>query len=107
MLKSYLNVRKLKQLDNYSFQIEWSDGIFDSWRLSELQKCCPCARCVDEATNERRASAPTVNEDVKAKMIQSVGRYALRIQFTEGCSSGIYHFDYLRSLGTKDQKEMT
>lgn len=99
MLKRHLSIRNIKQMDSHSFQIEWSDGMLDSFRLSELQKCCPCAKCVDETTNERRVSAPAVSEDVKAKVIQSVGRYALRIQFTEGCSSGIYHFDFLRTCG--------
>lgn len=93
-----ITIRNLKQIDNHCFQIEWNDGELDTYRLSELQKQCPCARCVDETTNERRASAPAVAEDVKAKVIQSVGRYALRIQFTEGCSSGIYHFAFLKAL---------
>lgn len=93
-----LNIRQIKQVDNHSFQIEWSDGALCTYRLSELQQCCPCARCVDESTNERRNSAPAVSEHVKAKTIQSVGRYALRIQFTEGCSSGIYNFNFLRAL---------
>jgi DUF971 family protein len=92
------NIRQIKQIDNHSFQIEWSDGVLATYRLSELQKCCPCARCIDESTNERRASAPVVSENVKAKLIQSVGRYALRIQFTEGCSTGLYNFSYLRAL---------
>lgn len=95
-MESYLSVRRIEQVDNYRFRIEWSDGETRIYRLSDLQKRCPCARCIDESTNERRASAPAVSENVRAEIIQSVGRYALRIRFTEGCSSGIYLFSLLR-----------
>ena len=37
-----------------------------------------------------------VDENVRATKLWSVGRYALQIAFTSGCSQGIYHFSYLR-----------
>lgn len=98
MATQRINIRRIEQLDNYHFQIVWSDGVLSTYRLSALQSRCPCAKCVDESTNERRNSAPAVSENVKAKTLQSVGRYALRIQFTEGCSTGIYNYAFLRSL---------
>ncbi len=95
-------IRQIKQIDNHHFQIEWNDGVMSTYHLEKLQKNCPCAGCVDETTNIRRAAAtatqPLVSEEVRAKSINSVGRYALKVQFTSGCSAGIYDFAMLRKL---------
>lgn len=88
--------RKIFQKDNVTFAIEWNDGVISDYRLSELQKRCPCANCVDERTGRRLVDEATIDEDVRAKRIVSVGRYALRIEYLSGCSTGIYSFDMLR-----------
>ena len=41
------------------------------------------------------------SDEVEALQIVNVGRYALKIDFTKGCSRGIYPFSLLRSLGEK------
>lgn len=92
-------VRTIAQKDNYIFSIEWSDGKKSEYRLSELQKNCPCANCTDENTGRRLLDESTVKNDVRAIKIHNVGRYAIRIQFTNGCSTGIYSFDMLRQMG--------
>jgi DUF971 family protein len=91
-------IRTIQQRDNHSFTIQWSDGATHHFKLSELQRLCPCARCVDENTGQRRINPASVDENVRAITIRNVGRYALRIQFTSGCSTGIYDFDMLYSL---------
>lgn len=83
-------IKKIAQKDNYTFCIEWNDGVQADYRLSDIQKHCPCAAC-----NEKPPSNFYV--DVRAKRIYSVGRYALKIEFTSGCSAGIYDFDFLRT----------
>ncbi len=37
-----------------------------------------------------KGEARQIDPEVKAKRITSVGRYALRIDFTSGCAAGIY-----------------
>jgi DUF971 family protein len=96
MKNKSLQVKHIEQKDNYTFTILWNDEIVKEYRLNELQIRCPCANCVDEVTGERIANASPVNENVKAKKLTSVGKYALRIDFTSGCSHGIYTFDMLR-----------
>jgi DUF971 family protein len=91
-------IRQIQQKDNHTFSIIWSDGQEQQFRLCVLQRSCPCAQCCDEQTGERVIHPESVKEDVRAFNIQSVGRYALKIKFTSGCSAGIYTFDYLRSL---------
>lgn len=82
-------IRKITQKNNHTFTIDWNDGRQMDYRLHKLQQKCPCAGCTE-------SRAPNVKEDVRAINIQSVGRYALRIFFTSGCSKGIYDFDFLR-----------
>lgn len=89
-------IRKIEQKNNHEFVIEWMDGKVSEYRLSELQKRCPCAMCVDETTGKRLIGEKQVDPQVRARKIQSVGRYALRVDFTSGCSTGIYSFDTLR-----------
>lgn len=91
-----LQIKEIKQKDNHHFTIEWTDGKIVDYRLSDLQKLCPCANCVDESTGERKVNSELVDEQVRAVKIASVGRYAVRIDFTSGCSTGIYSFEDLR-----------
>lgn len=90
-----LTIQELVQLDNHTFAIQWSDGMRQEYRLSMLQSNCPCAQC-----HERRTDG--IDPLVRATRIQGVGRYALRIAFTSGCSSGIYHYTHLRTIGEEN-----
>lgn len=91
-----LFLKKIEQRDNFHFSILWSDGKKMLYRLSSLQKSCPCALC-KESKDIGRSNA--VEEDVRALSVESVGRYAIKIRFSKGCSLGIYDFDLLYSLG--------
>lgn len=95
MLKeSVVLLKKIWQVDNHHFSIEWTDSRISKYRLSTLQQHCPCAGCV-EARNQGTLA---VDDDVTAVRVSSVGRYALRIQFRRGCSAGIFDYSLLRSL---------
>ncbi len=83
-------IRGLTQLSNESFRILWSDDKFSTFRLCDLQGKCPCARCQE--------CEPEPNMNVRAVKISSVGNYALRIDFTKGCSRGVFTFNFLRTL---------
>lgn len=85
-------IRTIKQVDPFHFSINWSNNEEQLYRLSQLQKACPCAGCVEERSKETLK----VNEEVRALRITNVGRYAIRIEFTEGCSAGIYHLSQLK-----------
>lgn len=87
-------MEKIFQKDNETFVIEWSDGIVDAYPLSKVQRECPCAGCFEN----REKGALAVDDRVRAEKISSVGRYAVRIQFTAGCSAGIYDYPLLRKV---------
>jgi DUF971 family protein len=94
-------IQEIIQKDNHTFSILWSDQKKQEFRLNRLQQECPCANCQDEITGIRLLDLSTVREDVKALSIRSVGRYAIQIQFTSGCSMGIYSFEMLRHMEIK------
>lgn len=87
-----IELYKLTQKDRHEFEIQWSDDLVQRFRLSDLQERCPCARC--------ELVKRDMNPDVMAMKLTKVGNYALKIQFTEGCSNGIYPFELLREIGS-------
>lgn len=89
-------VSKIYQKDPQTMTINWNDGNSQDFKYSELQKICPCAGCVDENTGLRKADPKSVDANVSAKSVVGVGRYAIKIQFTSGCSNGLYSFEMLK-----------
>jgi len=81
--------KRIIQVDAETFSITWDDGIELCYTLFELQRKCPCALC---STHPEKIAL----SGVSAKAITSVGRYGLRIEFTKGCSLGIYNYELLR-----------
>lgn len=88
--KSYVGVEKIAQKNSDIFFIKWTDGIYQEFSLKALQENCPCVRC------QEKEKAPI--SLISAYRIYSVGRYALQIDFTSGCSRGLYTYAYLRGL---------
>lgn len=91
-------VRKIEQLDKYTLGVEWTDGHCSRWRLAHLRRNCPCATCRDEWTGAPLLKPESVEEGITARTIESVGRYALTISFSDGHTTGIYSFPMLREL---------
>lgn len=91
---------KIEQKDACHFSIRWSDGEESLFRLSDLQLACPCVVCSEKRRAGKRIEVPA---DLSAKSIENVGRYALRIEFMQGCSKGIYSLAFLRDF-EKDAK---
>ena len=91
-------VRKIEQLDRHTLGIEWSDGRKSRWRLADLRRNCPCASCIDEWTGKALLDPKSVDENITATRVESVGRYALTIRFSDGHTTGIYGFNTLRRL---------
>jgi len=80
--------------------ITWADGEQSLFDVRELRLACGCASCVDEWTGEYRLDADSVPQDVHPIQIDSVGRYAIQIRWSDGHDTGIYPFDRLRAMPT-------
>ena len=63
-----------------------------------LRLGCRCASCVEEMTGRALLDPGSVPEDIHPLSVNGVGHYALQIGWSDGHSTGIYTFDYLRHL---------
>jgi len=82
--------------------ITWADGHQSILPLRMLRKYCPCAGCQGERDILGRTRMPivqtTYDGPITATGAELVGNYALRIDWADGHSAGIYTFAYLREL---------
>ena len=85
-----------------ALEISWPDGISAVLPLRYLRKHCPCAGCQGERDLLGRTLLPVIRTThdgpITALAAQLVGNYALRIDWSDQHSSGIYSFRYLRQL---------
>jgi len=89
--------------------ITWADGHFSHYDFTYLRDQCPCATCNDERAKKEAVPATTTNllsspllpmykPKPRAQGATQVGNYAVQISFTDGHSTGIFSYDYLRTL---------
>ena len=96
--------RQIRQSSPRELEITWGDGRVDTHDVVELRRACRCARCIDEWSGEQLLRPEQVADTVRPVRIEPTGRYAITIEWSEGHSSGIYTFDYLRALADDRQK---
>jgi DUF971 family protein len=92
-------VQRIWQQDDRTLAISWTDGRKSLYDVVELRRQCRCANCIDEVTKKRTVNPDDIPESVRPLKIESVGRYALTIHFTDGHKTGIYPFERLREIG--------
>jgi DUF971 family protein len=90
--------------------IVWSDQHQSHYDFVYLRELCPCALCDEErrkkeelATRTHSASTaatvlPMFKPRPTARGAKAMGNYALQIDFTDGHATGIYSYDYLRTI---------
>ena len=91
--------KRIEQKGPRSLSILWGDDRESVYDVRELRLACGCAECIDEWSGEKRLDPAKVPEDVRPNRIETVGRYALQISWSDGHESGIYPFERLRELG--------
>ena len=79
-------------------RILWKDGHESLYTGYALRVGCRCAVCVDEMSGNKRLREESISKDVRPLSIDPVGRYAIRFQWSDGHSTGIYTFELLREL---------
>jgi len=100
-----LLMKEIQQRDRYHFLIRWNDGKESVYHLAHLQRNCPCRRCWDDQTKTFTKDRKPIAETLLARRIMSVGNYAIRIEFVQGCCQGIYTVSFLRRLSGLDGGE--
>jgi DUF971 family protein len=84
--------------------VRWNDGTLSTFPVRQLRISCPCAVCVNEWTGEKMLDESKVPKDIKPLKLFSVGRYAMAIHWSDGHKTGIYSYDYLRRIESRDPK---
>ena len=89
---------EIAQTGPRELSIHWADGARSVFAVRDLRLACGCAECVDEWTGAERLDPSSVPDDVRPMRIESVGRYAIQIYWSDGHETGIYPFARLRDL---------
>ncbi len=89
---------ELRQLDASTLGIVWNDGHSSLYGVRRVRLACRCANCIDEWTREKKINEASIPADVRPIKIETVGRYALRMDWTDGHTTGIYPFEGLRKM---------
>jgi ATP-binding protein involved in chromosome partitioning len=79
-------------------RILWKDGHESIYTGYALRLGCRCAVCVEEMSGDKRLRTESISKDVYPLSIDPVGRYAIRFQWSDGHSTGIYTFELIREL---------
>jgi ATP-binding protein involved in chromosome partitioning len=79
--------------------ITWAEDDGGVYPARDLRLACPCAMCVEETTGRPLLDPATVPPDVHPLRIALVGGYAIRIDWSDGHSTGLYTYEYLRAIG--------
>lgn len=90
--------RDVKQVDEATLGITWTDGHESVYPVKLLREKCPCAHCIDEWSGERKIKPGMIPDTIRPLKIKAVGLYALQIEWNDGHSTGIYSYDLLRRL---------
>lgn len=87
-------------------KIDWKGGHRSEYALAYLRDECPCATCTGAHGTEPQKSNyskpaelfPLYKPTLKMVTVEPVGSYAIRIEWSDGHSTGIYSFDHLRRI---------
>ena len=82
---------RIERVGETALKVRWTDGHESHYGWAALRLSCPCAAC-------REAPPSQPDSRLKALEILPVGRYALHIRWSDGHTTGIYSFEFLRSL---------
>ncbi len=83
--------------------VDWNDGLRSEYETRNLRLSCPCAACVNEWTGEKMLNPAAISKEIWPVRLFSVGRYAMGVQWSDGHSTGIFSYDYLRRLAANER----
>lgn len=86
--------------------ISWSDGTTCTLPFAGLRAVCPCVECRGGHGNMGRPPDldqlhTAQNDTLMLENVAAVGSYAIQFLWSDGHSTGIYTWDYLRQACQK------
>jgi DUF971 family protein len=95
--------RSMELIGDQFLAIVWDDGHESIYEGPYLRKNCPCAEC--RTRRERAAAAPGASPGLSLAMapptlvgLEEVGRYAVRLRWSDRHSAGLFELRLLRGL---------
>lgn len=82
--------KRIERMGSSGLRVVWADGHESLFTWISLRVSCPCAVC-------REGPLPLAQKAHPLE-IQPVGRYAMMIRWNDGHTTGIFSYDFLRSL---------
>lgn len=82
-------IEKIINAGNYELVIKWKDGKSQVIEACFMQARCPCIECLSQ--NPQQVQNPQIVS------FSRKGRLGLKVDFSNGCSKGIYSFYQIRS----------
>jgi DUF971 family protein len=86
-------------------KIDWKDNHHSEYPLNYLRDKCPCATCTGAHGTPPRPPGgdaegpfPMFKPRLKMLGVLPVGNYAIRIDWSDGHSTGIYSYEHLRHI---------
>ncbi len=84
--------------------IKWRDGTEAFLDLQTLRRRCPCASCQGERDvmgKLHKGPSPRLTQaSFQLLRLENVGTYAIQPVWGDGHNTGLYSFDYLRSIAS-------
>jgi DUF971 family protein len=86
--------------ERQALEVRWGDGHRSAYPLRYLRAECPCAGCKAERQDAKANPLHIVTSVPSAVLenIEPVGLYGMRLLWSDGHSTGIYTFEYLREI---------
>lgn len=90
-------------------EIVWNNGESNQITNIKLRQNCPCASCLEKRGDSGHSKplsprsrlqvlSHTIDEETNLEKIWVLGNYAIGMRWKDGHDSGIYTFEFLKSL---------
>ncbi len=91
--------KRIQRISATELNVVWHDGHTGRYTMRRLRDECPCAVCRAGKTEGDGVLLPIFDEKKYIlRGINLVGTYAVQLSWEDGHNTGIYRYEYLRSL---------
>ncbi len=96
---------RIERISDSEISITWNDRHVGKYTLRRLRDVCPCASCkADREEQKGKVTLPVFKPgEFEIRNITPVGQYAIQIVWGDGHGTGLYTYEYLRSLCECDE----
>lgn len=84
--------------DDREIVVTWTADHVSHYPARWLRLRCHCAACREELSGRPLLDPASVPADVRPLVVQLVGGYAIRIDWSDGHGTGIYTYEYLEHI---------